>query len=264
MDNMKNDIRYFIAQIKANILNAHALRSSFWIGVFSMMLNDVAFFVIWILFMKATGPINGWTGLDVFGMIGVSTFCFGVVNSFFYGIRELPESVARGSFDSVLLAPVDSFLKLSGSAFSITGCGDLLLGFIVSIFYGIIMHFSLYSWVVFILAIIVGCIIFTCVRLCCSLIAFFIHDGEIVATQVFEIFLRPGLYPGGIFPSKMKLFFMTVVPTLITSVAPIDAIKGNAGAVLLFSIIVTACWICFTYILYKIAVRRYESGNFLR
>lgn len=261
---MKKDIRYFIAQIKANIKNAHALRSSFWIGVFSMVLNNMTFFVIWLLFMRATGPINGWTSIDVFGMIGVSTFCFGVCHSFFYGVKELPESVVKGSFDSVLLAPVNSFLKLSGTAFSVTAYGDLLLGFCVALFYGIFMKFSLYVWIMFIIGIILGCIIFISFRMICSLIVFFIHDSEVVSTQLFEIFLRPGLYPGGIFPNKMKLFFMTVIPTLITSAVPIDIVKTNSLKILGFSFAVTCVWVLLAYILYNISVKRYESGNFLR
>ncbi|MEK9179582.1 MAG: ABC-2 family transporter protein, partial [Patescibacteria group bacterium] len=212
---MKNDIRYFIAQTKYNIKNAHALKHSFWIGVFSMVMNNVSFFVIWLLFMKATGPINGWTGIDVFGMLGVAMVCFGVTQGFFFGVRELPELVHRGSFDSVLLAPVNSFLKLSGSEFSVTAYGDLLIGIVVIIFYGIYLHFSFYAWFLFLFSIMLGCVVFISVRLMCSLVAFFIHDGEDISNQMFEIFLRPGLYPGAIFPNKLKIFCMTIIPTLI-------------------------------------------------
>lgn len=261
---MKKDIIYFIAQTKANIKNAHALAKSFWIGIFSMILNNLTFFVIWFLFMNATGPINGWTNVDVFGMLGVSLVCFGVCNSFFYGLRELPEFVMKGSFDSVLLAPVNSFLKLSSSSVSITAYGDLLMGLFIVIFYGIYTKLSLYLFVLFAITILLGCVTFICIRLLCSLVVFFIHDGEIVATQMFEIFLRPGLYPGAIFPNKMKLFFMTVIPALITSSAPIDGIKSQSIYFLLFSLVVTIFWVSVTYLVYKISVKRYESGNLLR
>lgn len=261
---MKRDILYFLAQTKANFKNAHALRSSFWIGVFGMMLNNLSFFVIWLLFMHATGPINGWTGMDVFGMLGVAMFCFGVCNSFFFGTRDLPELVVRGSFDNVLLAPVNSFLKLSGSSFSVASFGDLMLGFLIAIFYGFYLKFSLYLWLVYIISVIFGCIIFIAIRLLCSLVVFYVHDGEVVATSLFEIFLRPGLYPGGIFPSKMKLFFMTVIPTLVTSAVPIDAIKGSSSYFLILGFTVTLFWVVATLIIYKLSVKRYESGNFLR
>jgi ABC-2 type transport system permease protein len=261
---MKKDILYFLAQTRANLKNAQALASSFWIGVFSMIINNLAFFVIWYFFMNATGPINGWTSLDVFAMLGVSMFCFGFCQSFFYGIRDLPDFVMKGSFDSVLLAPVNSFLKLSSSSFSITAYGDLIMSSSVLVFYIIYTKMDLYLIVFFIIMILLGCITFICIRLLCSLVVFFIHDGEIVATQMFEIFLRPGLYPGAIFPNKLKIFFMTVIPALITSSVPIDAIKERSSYILFFSFIVTLIWVLITYFLYKISIKRYESGNLLR
>lgn len=260
---MKRDIVYFITQTKYNIKNAHALKTAFWVGVGGMMVNNVAFFVIWIFFMKATGPINGWTSIDVFGMLGVSLTCYGVAHSFFYGVRDLPELVTRGSFDNVLLSPVNSFLKLSGTSFSVTAYGDLLLGIVVSIGYGIFLNFTLFSWLIYFGAILVGCIVFISFLLISSLIAFFIYDGGIISAQVFEIFLRPSLYPGAIFPEKLKLFFMTVIPTLLTSAIPVDTVKDQSVYLLLVGSMITVIWVLLTMLLFKISVRRYESGNFL-
>ena len=261
---MTHSIKYFIAQSKYNLKNAYALKRSFWIGVISMILNNLTFFIIWMLFMQTTGPINGWTSLDVFGMLGVSLVIFGVVNSFFRGIVDLPEFVERGTFDGILLSPINAFLKLGGASFSVTAYGDLIQGFVVILFYILFAKFSLYSLGLFLIAIILGCIIFTCIRLLCSLVSFFIHDGEVVSGQLFEIFLRSGLYPGSIFPSKMKLFFMTVVPTLLTSATPIDIIKLHSVHLVLFGFLITLFWVCVTILVFKIAVKRYESGNYLR
>lgn len=257
-------IKYFLTQSKYNVKNAHALARSFWIGIISMILNNLAFFIIWFLFMKATGPINGWTSLDVLGMLGVSVFIFGFMHSFFYGIIDLPQSVTKGTFDGVLLAPTNSFLKLSGSSFSITAYGDLIQGVFVVILYGFLMHLSIYTWTLYILSIIMGCIIFICVRLLCSLIAFFLHDGEIVVGQLFEIFIRPSLYPGAIFPNKLKIIFMTVIPALLTSAVPVEVVKYNSINLVGFSAIFTIIWVLITWRVFSVSVRRYESGNFLR
>ncbi len=261
---MKKDIIYFIAQTKSNIKNAHALKKSFWIGIFGMMLNNVSFFVIWLYFIRATGPINGWSSIDVFGMLGVAMVAYGVTYGFFYGIIELPQSVLRGSFDTVLLSPISSFLKLAGSGFSVTAYGDLLIGIGVMIFYGIYLHFSFFSWFLFLCSVICGCIVFISIRLLCSLVVFFIHDGEVVSTQLFELFLRPSLYPGAIFPNKLKIFCMTILPTLITSAASIDTVKHNSFFLVLFSLLVAVVWVFLTSFVFKISLRRYESGNFLR
>src|SRR3989338_171736 len=165
MDKHMNALRYFIAQSKYNLKNAHALSHSFWIGVVSMMVNNLTFFIVWLLFMKATGPINGWTSLDVFGMIGISMLTYGFSHAFFYGINDLPQSVARGTFDFVLLSPTNLFLKLSGSSFLVTAYGDLIKGIVTSVVYGILMHFSFFSWILFSVGILIGCILHTCIRL---------------------------------------------------------------------------------------------------
>ena len=257
-------IRYFIAQTKYNIKNAHALSKSFWIGVISMLINNTTFFVIWLLFMHATGPINGWTSLDVFGMLGVALICFGVTHAFFYGITEIPRFVTAGTFDGVLLAPVNSFIKVSGLSFSVTAFGDLIQGFIVVTIYGVLSKFTLGFWLMFIATIILGCITFLLIRRLTSLVAFFMHDSSVVSRQLFEIFLRPGLYPGSIFPGKLKLFFMTVIPTLVTSALPIDAMKSSSLIWLALSFGIMFIWLGITYVVFKVSVRRYESGNFLR
>ena len=214
--------------------------------------------------MRATGPVNGWTAIDVFGMLGVTLVAFGVANAFFYGIVDLPTFVVKGTFDNTLLSPVSAFIKLAGSSFSVTAFGDLLQGLIVVVIYGIYLHFSLYVWLLYITGIILGCIVFTSIRLLCSLIVFFIHDGEVVSGQVWEIFMRPGLYPGSIFPDKLKLFFMTIIPTLITSAVPIDIVKGASLRLLLMACVVTLVWLVITYYFFVKAIKRYESGNFLR
>jgi len=264
VNSMKQDIRYFFAQAKYNIKNAYALKRSFMIGVGSMILNNCAFFVIWFLFMKATGPINGWSGLDVFGMLGVALVCFGVTHSFFYGIVDLPKHVIRGTFDSILLSPVSRFVKLAGSSFSATAYGDLLQGMVVVVIYGFMSHLSVVAWIFFLCAIVLGCIVFLSIVLLCSLIAFYIHDGEVLSRQMFEIFLRPGLYPGAIFPSKLKLFFMTAIPTLITSAVPIDILKTDSILLGGIAIVSTACWFFFARYMFSRSIRKYESGNLLR
>lgn len=259
-----NNFKYFLAQSKYNLKNAHALSKSFWIGVVSMILNNLTFFIIWALFMQATGPINGWTTIDVFGMIGVSMVAYGITHGFFFGIHDLPQSVVKGTFDNVLLSPANIFLKLGGSSFSVTAYGDLIQGTVVAVAYGILMHFDLLSWALFVIAIALGCVIFMCFKLLCALIVFFIHDGEVVSDQLFEIFLRPGLYPGAIFPSKMKFFFMTVIPALLTSAVPIDVVKGSSWRLVSLGALITLIWVCVTVIIFRKAVRRYESGNYLR
>jgi len=140
----------------------------------------------------------------------------------------------------------------------------LLQGTFIVILYGIFIRLTLVAWIVYVFTIFLGCIIFICIRLLCSLVVFFIHDGEVVSGQIFDIFLRPGLYPGSIFPSGLKLFFMTIIPTLLTSAVPIYFLKSQSTSLFLLAVIITLFWVLLTSVVFRMAIRRYESGNYLR
>lgn len=261
---MPHSIRYFITHTKYNIKNAYALTRSFWIGIVSMAINNSAFFVIWLLFMRTTGPINGWTSLDVFGMLGVSMCVYGFVNSFFRGVGDLPKLVESGSFDGVLLSPVSLFVKIAVSAFSVSAYADLLQGVLIIFLYGVLSGFGITAWLLFGISLVCAVVVFLCARLLASLVAFFLYDGQIIAGQLFEIFLRPTLYPGALFPNALKVFFMTVVPTLLTSALPIDIVKTKSLFLLVTGVSMTSVWVLITIFVFTRAVRKYESGNFLR
>lgn len=264
MVSMKQDLIYFFQLAKFNIKNALVLGTSFWIAIFGMILNNLVFFVTWYLFTYATGPINGWTNADIFATLAVSMFCFGVAHAFFNGIVELPDIVNQGKFDAVLLAPRNILIRLSGMTFSITAFGDIIMGLGVMLWYGVIRGFDLKTWLIFFGISFLGIIIFFCIRLLTSLVSFYIHDSKLISGQMFELFLRPGLYPGSIFPYKMKIIFMTIVPTLITSVVAIDFLKTENMSIIFISFASTIFWVILTAYVFKNAIKRYESGNFLR
>lgn len=258
------DVTYFFTQIYFNIKNAHALAKSFWIGVAGMILNNTAFFIMWYLFMQATGEVNGWGSVDVMGMLGISMFTFGVVHSFFFGIVKMSDFVNEGKFDGVLLSPVSVFVRQSGMQFSVVAYGDLLQGIAVTLWYILHTHMSLLHIGVLLFGIILGSLVFVAIVLVLSCISFYVRDSAIIADQLRDILIRPSIYPGGIFPDGLKIFFMTVIPALLTSSVPIDMVKNPSAGLLVFVIVVVVVWVLIARYVFSRALRRYESGNMLR
>lgn len=258
------DITYFFTQIYFNIKNAHALAKSFWIGVSGMVINNTAFFIMWYLFMKATGDINGWSSTDVMGMLGISMLTFGVVHSFFFGIVKMSDFVNEGKFDSVLLSPVSTFVRQSGMQFSVVAYGDLLQGIAVTIWYILHIHLSFIDVGILLFGIILGSIVFVALVLVISSISFYVQDSAIIADQLRDILIRPSLYPGGIFPEGLKIFFMTVVPALLTSSVPIDMVKDPSLQMFTIPTVAVLVWVLLARYIFSRALRRYESGNMLR
>lgn len=261
---MKKDLYFFYKNLILNFKNAKALTGSFYWSLIGMILNNSSFFFIWYFLLDTTGPINRWDSLDVFAMMGIAMFTFGITHSFFYGTCELPSYILRGTFDSVLLSPRNLIIRLSGMNFSITALGDLLIGTFFILYYPIIKGFSFGQLAGFLFFVLCGVIVFFCVNLLTGIISFYVQDGEAIVMQVFDIFLRPGLYPGSMFTNNLKIFFITVVPALITSTVPIEYIKNPTSIIVSITVISTVCWVCITMFLFKKSIKRYESGNFLR
>ena len=165
-----------------------------------MVINNTAFFVMWYLFMQATGGINGWNSTDVMGMLGISMLTFGVVHSFFFGVVKMSDFVNEGKFDSVLLSPVAAFVRQSGMQFSVVAYGDLLQGIAVTIWYIVYAHMSAVDIGVLLFGTILGSIVFVVLVLVISCISFYVRDSAIIADQLRDILIRPSIYPGGIFP----------------------------------------------------------------
>lgn len=261
---MKTDLYFFYKNLVLNLKNAKALSASFYWSIIGMFLNNSGFFLIWYFLLYTTGPINGWDTVDVFVMMGISMFCFGVTMSFFNGINELPKYILDGKFDSVLLSPRSLILRLAGMNFSVTAISDLVMGLFLIIYYLIVKNLTFEQIVGFIFFVLCGAIVFFCIKLLTTTLSFYIHDGESIGVQVFDIFLRPGLYPGSMFTNNMKMFFITIVPALITSAIPIEYIKNPNSNIILITLISTVFWVVFTIYIFSKSIKKYESGNFLR
>jgi ABC-2 type transport system permease protein len=96
MKKLLNEIVFFFFQWKQNIRNQQALRTSFLLQVAGMFINNIAFFVIWIMFSKTIGVINGWGAMQTFGMLCVSMLTFGIVHSLFGSTGTLTDTVPTG------------------------------------------------------------------------------------------------------------------------------------------------------------------------
>ena len=111
-------LKLALLNIKKNFKNEKELKSSFIISVIGMTINNMAFLILWYYFGETIGELNGWAPMDVFGLYGFSTTCYGIVESLFSGIFNIPNYISSGNFDKYLLTPKNILLKVSTSKLS--------------------------------------------------------------------------------------------------------------------------------------------------
>ena len=247
--------------IKINLVAAAELRLSFLMQVVGMIVNNVSFVVVWLLFFNAFGTINGWSGKEVIGLQGFLAVAFGIAFSFFAGSRDLDSFINNGTFDSILLTPRNLYLRILTATATTSAIGDAIFGIVLSGIYIYTAHLSLTQ--VFLLASLVPPVvtIFINFALITSCIGFYMPDSTQLSRDAFEIMLGPSLYPSGMYQGIIRFVFLVIVPSIAVGGLPIEAVANldifKVGIVW----ILAAAWFLIALFVLRHGVRRYESAN---
>lgn len=255
-------MKYVIINIKKNLKNAKELKSSFIINIIGMMLNNLAFLIIWYYFGASIGNINGWEPFDIFGLYAISATSYGIISSFLAGIFKLPDYISGGSFDKYLLTPKNILLKVSTSTISISALGDLIFGIICLIIFIIISKLTIFQILLSLILIIISSIIFYAFSLICMSISFCLMDGYNVSNGLFGLFLSNSLYHGGAYTGIIRIIFIFLIPSLLLGAIPVEIIKYYNIYKLLFIIILSIIWLIISIIFFYKSLKKYESNNF--
>jgi ABC-2 type transport system permease protein len=118
------------------------------------------------------------------------------------------------------------------------------------------------AFIPFALAIVVAFVIFWCfAMLLPNILAFYVFDSERLSRYVGTIFLDGVNYPGGLFSGAIRVALLTVLPSLLVGVVPVDILRGIHMEWLGFGVVIAVFWWSLTLWLFKRALRRYESAN---
>lgn len=260
---MFKELRFAIYSIKTNIQSSAELRTSFLLNIVGMVINNIAFILLWVFFIKSVGIIGGWTASDIVGLQGFTALSYGVIFSVATGIRKLPEYVTSGAFDKFMLSPKNLLSRVATSTFSPSAVGDILFGVICFAIYGILIRMSFYQ--VFLLAILVffSTLIFLAMTITIYSSSFFFIDSSVVTNGFFELFFTPSLFHGGAFQGAMRFIFTFLVPSLLIGTLPVETIKNISLPQLAIVGLLSLAWFLISILVFYKAVKRYESSNFM-
>jgi len=193
------------------------------------------FFIAFALTMTRFGEIGGWKLGEVALLWGMAEFSFGVMDMIFSGFDydTFGPMVIKGTFDQLLLRPVNITLQVLGSRFVLRRLGKITEGLIIFI---VGLYLVNVAWTL-------GRIIYIPI-LIISQIFFFGSLFIIGATTTFwtkerleilNVFTYGGSeimsYPMHIFPRAIRLLFTFVVPAIFLSYFPMTYILNKPVAI---------------------------------
>jgi len=260
---MKNELRFAICAIKKNIKSSAELRTSFLMNIVGMSINNIAFIILWIFFIKSVGTIGGWTASDIIGLQGFVALSYGLVFSMAMGIRRLPDYVASGSFDRFMLSPKKLLLRVATASFNASAIGDVVFGISCLIIYGFLVQTSFFQIIIMLILVFLAALSFFAMAVIVSSVSFFIIDAGSIANSLFELFITPALFHGGAFQGFMRIFFTFLIPSLLIGTLPVEAVKNFSIDKLSLIAILTFVWLFLSFKIFAGAVKKYESSNFM-
>ncbi len=258
------EIKFGLYSVYKNIQSGMELKFSFWFAIFGMALNNVAFLIIWMSFGAIAGDMGGWRAVDYLLAFGIGTSAFGIGLIFGGGLRKLSVHIRQGTFDKFLLSPKSVVWRLSTSELWVSAFGDLLFG-IISICTWVFLtdNFSLFVISNILFFVVVATLIWHFYSLLIHSLLFYFADGITIVQGLFELLLTPSMFYGGAFTGWLRNFFIFVIPSFLLGNIAIEVIKSPTWEIYLTVSLITIFWIFFSLWIFKRAVRKYESSNFI-
>lgn len=260
---MLEDLRFALYATKKNIQSSAELRTSFLLNIFGMAINNTAFIILWVFFVKSVGIIGGWTTADIIGLQGFVALSFGIIFSLGAGIRKLPDYVASGAFDRFMLSPKNLLIRVATSAFNPSAVGDMMFGVTCLIIYGFLIHISGYQFLLVMVLALLSTVVFLATAIAIFSTSFFFIDSYAVTTSLFELFMTPSLFHGGAFQGMMRFIFIFVIPSLLVGALPVEAVRNVSLTKLALVGVLAVVWFVVAIKIFNRAVRKYESSNFM-
>jgi len=260
---MPKELRFALYAIKKNIQSSAELRASFWLTVFGMAINNISFILIWIFFIRLVGNVGGWTVADIIGLNGFIGFGYGIGVSAGYGLRTLPEIVASGSFDRFLLSPKNLIVRTATSAFNASAVGDLLFGLLCLAIYCSLIGANLGQIFMILALVVITIVVFLALTIAIYSTGFLFTDASNISNGIFETFFTPSLFNGGIFQGTVRFIYTYLIPTLLIGALPVEAVKYASWPTVGLIAALAVVWFGIALLVFRTAVRRYESANFM-
>jgi ABC-2 type transport system permease protein len=236
-----------------------AYRASFLIQVFGMALNNSAFIIFWyFLFERIGGQLAGYQFNDVMFLWSLAAAGFGASVVLLGNAPRLSRIIYSGELDVYLLQPKPVLANLLSSRMIVSGWGDIAYGIILFV---VTQPMTLKAWALFLTFSVLMMLMMAAVRVAYHCLTFVLGNAEGFASMASEMMLGFMLYPGTIFKGFPSVLLHSLIPAALVGHIPARVFKEFDPVLVLVVVVADAAVIALSVLLFRLGLRRYESGN---
>jgi len=256
---VKNNLRYNKNAMKCNLKSVIEYKSSFILQTLFMFVNNGFFLIFWnVVFGINNNQTNGIEMLEIYYLWSISTISYGLAYFLFGGIANIGKNIITGGMDSYLTQPKNVFINIATSKCDFSASGDLLYGLVI----GIAASNSILDYLEILGYSILGTIIMIATMTILRSMAIYVGDIDEMAERYEHTFLiNFSVYPEEIFGKVIKFMLYTLVPAGYIVHLPIKLIRDFNILHFLLLILVITIYVIIAVVMFKKALKNYESGN---
>jgi len=252
------ELKFLLAVWKANLQSVMEYRIAFLTQVIGMMLNNFIYFAIWIVFFDRFNEVRGWGINDMYVTFGVLASSFGLVSLFFGNSFMLGDIINNGRLDYYLSLPRPVLLHAVSSRMISGGMGDFTYGFLSYFLSG---HFTWDGFFRFVLAILLGAVVFASFLILINSLAFWVGIVSGFTNLMVNAMITFGIYPYSLFDNYAKFILFTIVPAALMAALPAEFIAQFTWQTLAKLLFSATIFLGLAVTVFRLGLRRYESGS---
>lgn len=244
--------------VRHNLMAGMAYRGAFFLQVFGMVLNNLMLLFFWSVLFTRFPTLNGWTLPDVVTLYAMVALAYGLAMVTFGNSGRVAQVIASGDLDYYLALPADPLLHLLISRMSMSAWGDVIFGLAL---FAIVTPAWWLKLPLFLLLGVSAGLLFTAFRVIVGALAFWLGQAQNLALQLGNAMITFSIYPVDIFPGLVRLLLYTLIPAAFVGSAPTRLLLAFNWLDLLELLAVTAGFCLLAGGIFRLGLRRYESGN---
>lgn len=208
-------LKLYIEFIKLRVLGIAEYRKAFFVGVIAQFVSYFAeFFLMWVV-INEFGSISGWEASEVLLLYGLNLASYAIAGFFFFTpTSQLSAKIKDGTFDELLVKPLNSFWYLVCREFNTAYLSHFTLSMLVILYSINTLNLSMGigSYVFLITTLIGGALIQGSGLILTSVPSFWVVENSGLRGLLFfqaKAFIR---YPISIFKAPIQIILTLILP----------------------------------------------------
>lgn len=254
---LKFYLKFLHISVMTNFKLSLTSRLTFFTTILITVIKQVIFLIGWYFFFAKYKIVEGWNFNEMLLMYGEVIIAIGIVEVFFFGLREIPRLIESQELDTFILQPKNLILNIALSKGDMSSIGEIFAGIILIYYSGYLIS----SPGLIVLVASMGILFMFALFLYLGCIAFYMKDSHDFVRELTLNAIIMATQPNAAYSGAIKMLTFTLVPVAFISFFPIEYLRTSKLEYLMLTFIGTLGFFAIAWGLFYRGLRAYESGN---